>query len=330
MTGKKYVVYCHTAPSNKKYIGITCQKPTHRWMAGKRYSQSPAFYHAIEKYGWENIKHDILYRGLSEEEAKNKEKELIALYQTQDRKHGYNLTAGGDGMSNPSPETRARLSASRKGKQPTLGYRHTEEAKKKISEALKGNKWNVGRTASEEARKKLSQKSKGNKYNLGKKATEETRKKLSEAHKGKIFTDEEKRKIGVANSEAVNQYKLNGDYIKTHISANDAARELTGNTKSHIAACCLGQRLSWHNYQWRHDTIDNRTNIGAVDISVKSGERHPRSRPINQFSIDGELITTFCNAPAGASAVGGWPQNIVKCCQEQINTAYGYIWRYAE
>ena len=28
---KLYVVYEHISPSNKKYIGITCQIPEHRW-----------------------------------------------------------------------------------------------------------------------------------------------------------------------------------------------------------------------------------------------------------------------------------------------------------
>lgn len=32
-----YIVYMHICPNNKKYIGITSQKPEKRWGNGKNY-----------------------------------------------------------------------------------------------------------------------------------------------------------------------------------------------------------------------------------------------------------------------------------------------------
>ena len=90
-----YIVYCHTFPNGKKYIGITCQDPHIRWSSGMGYKEQPLIFNAIVKYGWINVKHDILYMDLSEEEAFEKEKELISLYQTNDVEYGYNLTPGG-------------------------------------------------------------------------------------------------------------------------------------------------------------------------------------------------------------------------------------------
>ena len=72
-----YFVYCHTSPSGKKYIGITCQRPTKRWNNGRGYIENRYFYRAILKYGWENIDHKILYENLSQNEAFEKEIELI-------------------------------------------------------------------------------------------------------------------------------------------------------------------------------------------------------------------------------------------------------------
>lgn len=97
MNNKTYVVYSHTSPSNKKYIGITRQIPTKRWANGNGYKNNKYFSKAIEKYGWNNIKHEILFEGLSHDEACNKEIELIARYNTTNKDYGYNITKGGEG-----------------------------------------------------------------------------------------------------------------------------------------------------------------------------------------------------------------------------------------
>lgn len=96
INNNQYTVYMHISPSNKKYVGITKNKPTKRWDCGRGYKQNKYFFNAIKKYGWNNIKHIILDTGLSEYDAKQKEIELIAKYNLTDRKYGYNISKGGD------------------------------------------------------------------------------------------------------------------------------------------------------------------------------------------------------------------------------------------
>lgn len=43
-----YIVYRHTAPDAKVYIGITKQKPEMRWANGKGYKSNPYFTNAIK------------------------------------------------------------------------------------------------------------------------------------------------------------------------------------------------------------------------------------------------------------------------------------------
>lgn len=94
-----------------------------------------------------------------------------------------NMTGGGEGMSNPSPETRAKLSAQRLGKKRGP---HTAEAKRKMSEAL------TGRKLSPETRAKMSATRKG------RICTEKTRALLSEARKNRKFGPETRAKMSAA------------------------------------------------------------------------------------------------------------------------------------
>lgn len=96
---KKYYVYKHTTPNEKVYIGITCKNPSYRWNGGNGY-KGQAFYNAILKYGWLNIRHEILFDNLTKEEAEQKEIELIAEYRSNDRQYGYNISSGGENIHN--------------------------------------------------------------------------------------------------------------------------------------------------------------------------------------------------------------------------------------
>lgn len=121
---RKYTVYKHTSPSGKVYIGITCRNPKYRWNKGKGYKEKDqkVFYNAIKKYGQENISHDILFEGVSEDLAKELEKAYIRYYKTL--RMSYNITDGGDGA----------LGAGHTH----TGWKHTKETKEKMSQARKG------------------------------------------------------------------------------------------------------------------------------------------------------------------------------------------------
>ena len=135
MSENNYKVYIHINKTNgKRYYGITKQEPKKRWQNGKKYGNNDHFTNAINYYGWDNFDHIVIARGLTEEEAKWLEIELIREFDTTNRDKGYNITKGGEG---------------------TNGYKHTEETRKNIGKIHKG------KTLSEETRKKLSESHKG-------------------------------------------------------------------------------------------------------------------------------------------------------------------------
>lgn len=139
---RRYIVYIHITPSDKKYVGITCQGAEERWRNGNGYKKNQPFYNAIKKYGWNNIKHIIVVQNVSYDEAAKKEQELISLYKTTDKNFGYNICRGGeDGWVgvHHTDETKQKMSVAKKGRQsPRKGCTLSEETKKKLSESHKG------------------------------------------------------------------------------------------------------------------------------------------------------------------------------------------------
>ena len=215
---RDFTVYVHITPNNKLYIGITSLKVEDRWNAGYGYSNCKLFWRAIQKYGWDNIQHIILIENLSHDIACECEKYLIAKYQTNNPKYGYNLTNGGEGIIGYkfSKEHCQRQSERLKG------HKVSEETRRKIGEAnkisLKGRKLPEevkvklrgkpspfkGNHLSEESKRRISEKQKGNKYHLGHKASEESRKRMSESHKGQQLSDYNKQVLLQACAEARN------------------------------------------------------------------------------------------------------------------------------
>lgn len=111
---KKFVLYVHISPNGKKYYGITSMKTSKRWGRGTGYKKQPYFYHAIQKYGWDNFEHVILFGNLTKEEACQKEIEYIAKDKTNDVRYGYNMSSGGE-VNDMSDIGKQKLSNDRKG-----------------------------------------------------------------------------------------------------------------------------------------------------------------------------------------------------------------------
>lgn len=89
--------------NNKLYVGQTNRTLKKRaGVDGKNYVNSKYFWHAIQKYGWENFEPEIVASNLTHDEANKLEISLIHILKTQDPKFGYNIAMGGQ-YSNKSP-----------------------------------------------------------------------------------------------------------------------------------------------------------------------------------------------------------------------------------
>ena len=182
----RYKVYIHTFPNGKRYIGITSQDVCRRWRKGQGY-EGQVVYGAILKYGWKNIKHEVLFDNLTKQEAEEKEIALIRAFDTTSHKNGYNVELGGNATPKATKELRKKQSAAHKG-------------------LLAGeNHWNYGKHLSAETRQKISR------ANMGKKVSKEQLLKMSQRAKGKNnpmygtkMSAEHKEKLKLINELRVN------------------------------------------------------------------------------------------------------------------------------
>lgn len=106
-----------------------------------------------------------------------------------------------------------------------------------------GGDGTVGAYPSEESRRKHAISS------MRENLSEETLRKRSEALRGRKFTEEHKRKIGDANSKAIEMFSKDGTYLRSFSSAREAEVEL-GISHSHISQCCHGHRMTAGGYKW--------------------------------------------------------------------------------
>jgi len=133
----------------------------------------------------------MIYDGISEDEAHRLEKDKILEYGRKDLGTGilHNKTDGGEGISNPSTETRAKMAFAKRNESSETREKRsvaaknrprrpiTEETKRKISEAKKGSKHSI------DTKEKMSKKAKGRPSpKLGKPVSAETREKIRQAN----------------------------------------------------------------------------------------------------------------------------------------------------
>lgn len=265
----KYIVYLHTTPNGKRYVGITCNRPKERWKRGRGY-ESQFFYEAVQEFGWDNIKHEVLFENLTEEEAEKKEVELISFYKSNQPEFGYNVYNGGNALQKLSDETKRKISEKLKGKvhskesierqrQKLLGRTWTPEMREHIMEARK----NHPHRFTEEQRKAMSERVMGEKHPMyGKHHSEESRKKMSASQKGKKHgAMKESTKLLLSKTHAkdkkpIIQYDLHMNKIAEFDSVRSAERSL-GVHSSAISKCAKGRQKTSCGYIWRYKGENN-------------------------------------------------------------------------
>ncbi len=128
------------------------------------------------------------------------------------------------------------------------------------------------------------------------------------------------------NRIKIDQYSIDGKYIKTFNSASDAGKSLNKITKSgkgqssHIINCCIGKRKTAYGYTWRYhnDSFDK-----YPVQPQKTG------KIVNQYSKDNKFIKTYHSIREASKETGACETTIIPCCKYKRNYSGGYKWFYA-
>lgn len=328
-----YKVYKHTLPisvSNKKndmvYIGITCKKNVkQRWLNGRGYDYNIHFSNAIKKYGWDNFLHEVLFNGLTKEEAEQKEIELIAYYDSTNQNKGYNLSLGGSSFGKHSESTKRLISEKNKGKE------RSEEFKKRLSEA------HLGKPKGESMKSKLSERSSiavvcvetGIVYKSATLAGKELgidNSTISKCCRGDnkeaggfhwMFADEytEDNANEILEKTRNNQYRqvICVDTRKVYDTIQNAALDV-GVSGSEISACCRGVIMSAGQKRWLYleDVSEEKIQeLLSIDIS--------RGKPKPIYCV--ELDMVFKNAKEAGEYTNTISSNILAVCKGKNKSA---------
>lgn len=259
-----YTIYMHRNKINNKiYIGQTCQKPEYRWNHGEGYTQCSAFYAAIQKYGWDNFEHIILFENLSQQEANQKEYELIQKYQSNNKQFGYNIQAGGKNHSFSEmgkehchqhmikiwSDNLYKQNISNKMKEKWQDSDYREKVSKGLEKARKKHFEETGLKSfiTEEGRQKISQSRKEYiiKYGTptqGKGHSNETKEKIRQSQLGKNnsfyghrHTEQTREKIAEKNYKKVRCIETNEIFDSIKLAAQWAGLKSSSGISDNIA-----------------------------------------------------------------------------------------------
>lgn len=340
-----YYVYKHTAPNGKVYIGITQQRPTKRWGSGANYDYNTHFINAIKKYGWNNFTHEILFQDLSKEDALAKEKELIQLYDSSNRKKGYNISPGG---AAPGKETAAKIRDSRKRN--GISEKESERMKQRwadpvLREATLKNM--RGKKRSDESRERYRQAT----LRRGSPTPESIEKMKATLHTKTGEQSIRKRpvlQIAPVTLEIVGRYW----------TAKEAAASV-GTGKNYIATVCRktgNESKASHGYFWCYEdeyTPELFERYRGIQLTAKGklprkGNTHPALQGRNSFLgkhhtdevkaiirkahakpiLCVETNTHYRSIREAAKVHGVCDSAIGKCLTGKSKTSCGYHWRY--
>ena len=324
-TPKYYVYAWYIKETNEVfYIGKGCGN---RYKTRKR--ENSYFMRIINKYDCD-VK--ILEDGLTEQQAFELEKEMIAYYRIVS-KHMTNILDGGE---NPpkltgipkSDEWKRKFSASHK-KFVEEHPEYREQISKRMKEFLKTEEGKefyekgLATRRTEQFRKKQSIRSRT--ANNKPEYIENQSKIVKEMWKSEEYKLAHSGKSN-CRAQAVEQYSVDGKYINTFDTVTEASIK-TNISASKISAVSSGKRKTAGGFIWkyfgekRNKTVQRNYNYNPL--------KDKNAKPVIQYDKNGNFVEEYISIADVARKNQGMDRtNIISNLKNKTKSAYGYVWKY--
>ena len=124
---------------------------------------------------------------------------------------------------------------------------------------------------------------------------------------------------GLAKGRKVEQYALDGSYIRTFNSAKQASEQLNIN-HSNICACCRNERSFAGEYQWKYSDSNKQIyKITKIEVPIYE-------EVLQQYDKNHNFIAEYSSLTEAYEKTGIHKGNISSCCKNTRKSAGGYIW----
>jgi hypothetical protein len=141
--------------------------------------------------------------------------------------------------------------------------------------------------------------------------TDDTRKKMSEAKIGKSCGKNN------GKSKIVEQYDLNGNFIKKYDSLTEAANENSLDLKN-ISHCCRGESKSAYGFIWKYN--------GTAYKPIIKAERPDKRKKVYQYDLEGNFVKEWISVSEACKITK--TKHVCSVCLNKTKQSGGFMWRY--
>ncbi|MGM5629768.1 NUMOD1 domain-containing DNA-binding protein [Apibacter raozihei] len=131
------------------------------------------------------------------------------------------------------------------------------------------------------------------------------------------FSQQSKDRFRMSALKPVSQYTLEGKYIKTYISREEAFK-LTGINSTSIGKAVLGERLHAGGFIWKNG--NDPSDVPSVQLTIAK-------RPLSCYTKKGKYVAGYKNIQEAEKLTKINRGSIRSCLQGKGHTAGGFIWK---
>ena len=124
------------------------------------------------------------------------------------------------------------------------------------------------------------------------------------------------------------QFDLEGNFLKEYYSANEAARDILGDSKysNGILSVCNKKTKTYKGYIWKYKNENHKPKKYNYKKKSKGN-----SKQVLQFDLEGNFLKEYSSATDAALDITNKKSSaefIRQCCRNKVSKAFGFIWKF--